>query len=134
LRAVKCATEDCSTLSETFIAHNSCIPVKPVTVHRTPRLPDSHVFPNRAVTATWYIGKNPVEKKRLRSRRQALHLHFLGFRGRRILGDTQGQRWIVRCVHVRDEHGRTGDTGRLMDEEVRALVVAVVRDEKASGN
>jgi hypothetical protein len=81
--------------------------------------PDPHVFSHRAITTARNITQDPVEPQLL----QSFDPILLG--GRRDLDYR-----VYRRVEIRNHERRTGESGRLMNEEVRPFVIAVVGQKK----
>lgn len=97
--------------------------MEPVPVERLPVLPDAEVLAQGAVSAARYIAQDAVEEQLhvlLRAPRAVAHC---------VCGDAQ--HGVDARVEVCDEKRRAREARALVDEEVRALRVAVVGDEEA---
>ena len=103
--------------------------MKPIPVHRLPILPNRDVLPECPITTTGHITQNPIKKQLI-----LLLRSDAGFRRSReddlLGGDLDGG--VDGGVVVGDHERGRGEARGLVDEHVRALVVAVVRDEEAA--
>ncbi len=107
----------------------SDIRVQAITVHRQPRLPDSHVLAYRTVSTARYVAQNTVEQQRLQA--LAWHGRSTSDSGHYALIHVRGDldSWIAARVEVRDHERRARQTRALMDEQMRALVVRVISNQ-----
>ena len=94
-------------------------------------LPDPRVLPHRPVPAARHVAQDPVKQELVLLLRGDARLRARG--ERRELGRDL-DRGEDRRVEVRDHQRGGGQPRGLVDEEVRALVVRVVRDEQPGGD
>ena len=104
--------------------------MKPIPVHRLPVLPNRDVLPKCPITTTGHITQDPIKQQLILLLRSDTGFRRSGEDD--LLGGDLDSGVDGRVVVGDHERGR-GKAGSLVDEHVRSVIVAVVRDEEAAG-
>ena len=88
-----------------------------IPIPRLPGFPDTNIFPYGPISTTGNVAEYTVEIQRSR----------IGTTCFRWLGYSDGR--IIRSVEIRNHEGRAWQAGRLMYEEMRAFVIAVISNK-----
>jgi hypothetical protein len=97
------------------------VPMQAVSVHRLPMLPYAEVLSHSPVPAAGYVTQDAIKQELLQ---------WLCAIGAPTLRGGDLDNWINGRIEVGHHERWAGKTGGLMNEEMRAFVVAVVGNEE----